>query len=85
LIETTGGEINHCLDLLAVKPIEPFNYVVQIRPGFEILEIVDTGIRVPLRAQAPLTLPGMLSTPGHCDQSRAGISVLLFSGYRETG
>jgi hypothetical protein len=28
---------------------------------------------VPLNTQAPLTLPGMLSTAGHWDQSRADI------------
>ena len=32
---------------------------------------VATGRRVPLNTQAPLTLPGMLSTAGHRDQSRA--------------
>src|SRR5689334_5768276 len=31
--------------------------------------IVATGKRVPLNTQAPLTLPGMLSTAGHRDQS----------------
>jgi len=40
-----------------------------------------TGIRVPLKTQAPLTFPGMLSTAGHCDQSSAateGFSFRLF-------
>src|SRR3569833_2060027 len=31
---------------------------------------VFTGVLVPRKTQAPLTLPGMLSTAGHCDQSR---------------
>jgi hypothetical protein len=31
---------------------------------------VATGIRVSLNTHAPLTLPGMLSTAGHWDQSR---------------
>src|SRR5437870_10323382 len=35
---------------------------------------VATGRRVPLNTQAPLTLPGTLSTIGHCDQSSAAIS-----------
>jgi hypothetical protein len=42
----------------------------------EILEVLDdvaTGRRVPLNTQAPLTLPGMLSTAGHWDQSSAAM------------
>jgi hypothetical protein len=35
---------------------------------------METGIRVSLNTHAPLTLPGMLSTVGHCDQS----SVAMF-------
>jgi len=31
---------------------------------------METGIRVSLNTHAPLTLPGMLSTAGHSDQSR---------------
>ena len=34
---------------------------------------VATGRRVPLNTQAPLTLPGMLSTAGHWDQSSAAM------------
>src|ERR1700733_1568776 len=37
-------------------------------------KIADTAMRVPLRTHVPLTLPGMLSTAGHCDQS----SVAMF-------
>jgi hypothetical protein len=29
----------------------------------------ETGVRVPRNTQAPLLLPGTLSTTGHCDQS----------------
>ena len=32
--------------------------------------IAETGTLVPRNTQAPLTLPGMLSTVEHCDQSR---------------
>ena len=32
--------------------------------------MADTGIPVPFKAYAPLTLPGKLSTLGHCDQLR---------------
>src|ERR1022692_1726354 len=36
-------------------------------------------MRVPRKTQAPLTLPGTLSTAGHCDQSSAAIvGSLLF-------
>jgi hypothetical protein len=34
-------------------------------------------VRVPLKTQAPLTLPGMLSTAGHCDQLSEAIRNLL--------
>jgi hypothetical protein len=34
-----------------------------------------TGKRVSRNTHAPLTLPGMLSTAGHCDQSSAGICL----------
>ena len=35
-------------------------------------------MRVPFSTQAPLTLPGMLSTAGQCDQSSCGIGSLRF-------
>jgi len=35
--------------------------------------MAETGIRVPLRTHAPLSLPGTLSTAGHCDQSMSAI------------
>jgi hypothetical protein len=38
--------------------------------------MAETGIRVPFNTHAPLTLPGTLSTAGHCDQSRAAIEQL---------
>jgi hypothetical protein len=37
---------------------------------FKFSKIAETGTRVPRNTHAPLTLPGMLSTAGHCDQSR---------------
>lgn len=41
---------------------------------------VETGIRVFVKTYAPLRLPGMLSTAGHCDQSSvvAIAKLLLF-------
>ena len=42
----------------------------------EILEVFDDrgyGQTVPLNTHAPLTLPGMLSTAGHWDQSSAAM------------
>jgi hypothetical protein len=39
---------------------------------------VATGKRVPGNTHAPLTLPGMLSTAGHWDQSRVAIGLLSF-------
>src|ERR1700681_3794282 len=40
---------------------------------------VATGKRVSRNTHAPLTLPGMLSTAGHWDQSRVAIFLVLFS------
>jgi hypothetical protein len=48
------------------------NYVLDTE-GLEVLDDCGTGSRVPLNTQAPLTLPGMLSTTGHWDQSSAAM------------
>src|SRR5437763_17180206 len=42
----------------------------RVAPASRFSNTRETGIRVPLNTQAPLTLPGMLSTAEHCDQSR---------------
>lgn len=39
-------------------------------PASRFSKTMETGIRVSLNTHAPLTLPGTLSTAGHCDQSR---------------
>ena len=44
---------------------------------------VATGSRVPLNTQAPLALPGMLSTTGHWDQSSAAIVETPHSSLRQ--
>jgi hypothetical protein len=46
--------------------------------------LMETGIRVSLNTHAPLTLPGMLSTAGHCDQSRFAIIWISFLGLRQS-
>jgi len=43
-------------------------------PASRLSKTICTGMRVPLNTHAPLTLPGTLSTAGHCDQSRLAIS-----------
>jgi hypothetical protein len=40
-----------------------------LAPAAIFSKIAETGILVPLSTHAPLTLPGTLSTAGHCDQS----------------
>src|ERR1019366_3747561 len=42
----------------------------RLAPASRFSKMADTGIRVPFNTHAPLTLPGTLSTAGHCDQSR---------------
>ena len=44
-----------------------------LAPASMFSKIAETGIRVPLRTHAPLTLPGTRSTAGHLDQSKSGI------------
>ena len=53
--------------------IEPFNNLINAGSRFQILKYSSYGIRVPRNTQAPLTLPGTLSTAGHCDQSSVAI------------
>src|SRR5450631_1166106 len=52
---------------------------------FKFSKIAATGIRVPRNTHAPLTLPGMLSTAGHCDQSRVAMllptSIVAFTPF----
>src|SRR5450631_1278545 len=45
---------------------------------FKFSKIAATGTRVPLNTHAPLRLPGMLSTAGHCDQSRLAMFIPSF-------
>src|ERR1700690_220015 len=49
----------------------------RLAPASRFSKMADTGMRVPFSTHAPLTLPGTLSTAGHCDQSRDGIGKLL--------
>src|SRR5262245_61944365 len=44
-----------------------------VAPASRFSNTRETGMRVPLNTQAPLALPGMLSTAEHCDQSRAAM------------
>src|ERR1700730_17726029 len=53
-----------------------------LAPASRFSKMADTGIRVPFKTHAPLTLPGMLSTAGHFDQSRLAIFASLLLDYR---
>jgi hypothetical protein len=44
-----------------------------VAPASRFSKTVFAGILVPRKSHAPLTLPGMLSTAGHWDQSRVAI------------
>src|ERR1022692_3997320 len=44
-----------------------------VAPASRFSNTIETGMRVSLNTQAPLTLPGMLSTAGHCNQSSVAI------------
>src|ERR1022692_1964910 len=49
---------------------------------FKFSKTADTGTRVPRNNQAPLTLPGMLSTAGHGDQSRVAVAIVRSPSFR---
>src|ERR1035438_4819295 len=49
-------------------------------PTSRLSKTTETGVRVSRNTHAPLTLPGMLSTAGHWDQSR--FAMLLPSLHR---
>jgi len=51
-----------------------------VKPASRFSNTVATGIRVSLNTHVPLTLPGMLSTAGHWDQSR--VVIFLPSSHR---
>jgi len=44
-----------------------------VAPASRFSNTAETGIRVSRNTHAPLSLPGTLSTAGHCDQSRAAM------------
>src|SRR5713226_660915 len=44
-----------------------------VAPASRFSNTADTGIRVSRNTHAPLSLPGTLSTTGHCDQSRVAM------------
>src|SRR5882724_638452 len=46
-------------------------------PASRFSKMTETGMRVPFKTQAPLTLPGTLSTAGHWDQSSDAIVQIL--------
>src|SRR6202021_2235041 len=48
-----------------------------VAPASRFSNTADTGIWVSLNTHAPLSLPGTLSTAGHCDQSRVAMSGAL--------
>jgi hypothetical protein len=68
-IQAPRREFQHRYHLFPrnVKPLHDF---VNVAPASRFSNTIETGIRVSLNTHAPLTLPGMLSTAGHCDQSR---------------
>jgi len=72
-LQTASGKINYGYNLLAIQSVEPLEDIVDIGATSKFSKIAATGIRVPRSTQAPLNLPGTLSTSGHCDQSRAAM------------
>jgi hypothetical protein len=67
-----GGKVQYRSDFFS-SHVEDFADLSDGHPGFEIFEDGLNGHAVPQKTHAPLTLPGMLSTAEHCDQSRVDI------------
>jgi hypothetical protein len=76
-VETPGGELEHGLDLLP-RNRELLQHLVNAQPSSRFSKTIATSVRVPLNTQTPLTLPGMLSTAGHWDQSSEAIGGISF-------
>ena len=70
-------KIEHRCNLFP-RHIELFHYFFDAQI-LEIFDAVATGKRVSRNTQAPLTLPGTLSTAGHWDQSRVGMFLTSLS------
>jgi hypothetical protein len=78
--EASCGEGDH-FDLLTVEPVEPLMMSSMLAPASGFSKIPDTGIRVPFKTRRRLTLPGTLSTAGHCELiERWHRADLLISG-----
>src|SRR5579863_6668500 len=51
-------------------------------PTSRLSKTTETGVRVSRNTHAPLRLPGMLSTAGHCDQSRVAVAMICAPAFR---
>jgi hypothetical protein len=69
--------MQYSVDLFA-RHGEFFHDFLHGQARFQILEYGGNRHAVILKHPAPLTLPGMLSTAGHWDQSRAGMFLPSF-------
>ena len=79
--EALGDEFEYSRDLLACH-VELLHDLLDA----EVLQVLDDGgdgEPCTLNTQAPLTLPGMLSTAGHWDQSSAAMVGTPHSSLRQ--
>ena len=76
-LQAASGKIQHRSDFLQGH-VEPFGDFVNCGAGLKILEYDRHRHSGILETHAPLTLPGMLSTMGHCDQSSVAMFNLSF-------
>lgn len=73
-VKALGHKVEDRYDLLP-RNVELFNHFLEA----QVLQILDdSGHRQACTAKHPCatTLPGMLSTAGHCDQSRLAIGLI---------
>ena len=66
---TPRREFQHRYHLFP-RDVKPVHHLTDSRSRSGLSNTTETGVRVSRNTQAPLRLPGMLSTAGHCDQSR---------------
>src|ERR1017187_5635777 len=68
-VKTPRREFQHRCHLFP-RDVKPVHHLTDSRSRSRLSNTTETGVRVSRNTQAPLRLPGMLSTAGHCDQSR---------------
>jgi len=79
-IKTPRSKFEHCQYLLS-RQMKPMHDLVDAGPVLQVAKHDRSRCPTPRNTQAPLRLPGMLPTAGHCDQSRLAMRCTPLLGY----